>query len=79
MKYKRLAAEAAVYGIVSAVYASMFFGALYPKYGLPAQSVVTAEKSDEADQQVDDMEATATNKEKVAYKSLIFERIKEWF
>lgn len=55
--------EAAIYGLMAAIYMSLFFfGALYPKYGLPPQSIVYDEEE-----------------ETVVYKSLILERIKEWF
>lgn len=66
----RLMKETIVYGLMAAIYTSLFFfGALYPKYGLPQQSVVYDEREED----------TEETEETVVYKSLILERIKEWF
>lgn len=90
----RLIAETAVYGLMAAIYTSLFFfGALYPKYGLPPQSIVYDETEETAEQKESDAEGAAETgkktestegedaaaEETVVYKSLILERIKEWF
>lgn len=77
MKWKQFC-EASVYGLLSVVSLSMcFFGALYPKYGLPLQSAAVYEKEEAAVRE--DEEAADETEETVVYKSLILERIKEWF
>ncbi len=62
--------EILVYGMLAATYTSMFFfGALYPGYGIPPQSIVCEE--DEDDRNLSGVE--------VQYKSLLWEQLKEWF
>lgn len=69
----RLAIQTAVYGILAAIYMSLFFfGALYPEFGLPSNSIVTEADEDE------DEESEETEKV-VVYKSFLLERLKEWF
>lgn len=63
-------AEILVYGMLTVTYTSMFFfGALYPGYGIPSQSIVYEEDGDGISP--DDVE--------VQYKSLLWEQLKEWF
>lgn len=70
MNRKRILGEAALYGLLGTVYASLFFfGALYPQFGIPSQSIVCESETDEE----------KTDGEKVVYKSLLMERLKEWF
>lgn len=102
---KQLFMELAVYGMLTAVYTSMFFfGALYPVYGIPRQAVEKqqTEAAQEADEtketdrtnEADGTEETdrskkadRTNKtdgteadaEEIVYKSLLLEKLKEWF
>ena len=62
---KELIGEAAVYGMMAVIYSALFFfGALYPRYGIPPRSIRYEEESGE---------------EEIVYKSLILEQIKEWF
>lgn len=117
---KRLLLETAIYGLLTAVYTSMFFfGALYPGYGIPSEAVERqqetteeaasrtdktketdrpeeADKAKEADKtkEVDRAEETDKTKEadraeetdktekaeeEIVYKSLLLEKLKEWF
>lgn len=70
MNRKRILGEAALYGLLGTVYASLFFfGALYPQFGIPSQSIICESETDEE----------KTDGEKVVYKSLLMERLKEWF
>lgn len=60
---KKLLGEAAIYGLLSVIYGSLFFfGALYPRYGLSAACV-----------------EESTEDEEVVYKSFFLECLKEWF
>ena len=71
---KKLLGEAAIYGLLSMIYASLFFfGALYPRYGLSTACIEdeTEEGTAEADEEPED--------EEVVYKSFFLERLKEWF
>lgn len=71
---KKLLGEAAIYGVLSMIYASLFFfGALYPRYGLSTACIEeeTEEGAAEADEEPED--------EEVVYKSFFLERLKEWF
>lgn len=71
---KKLLGEAAVYGLLSGIYASLFFfGALYPQYGLSTACIEeeTEEEAEEGDGEQEDKE--------VVYKSFFLERLKEWF
>ncbi len=69
---KRILGEAAFYGMLGMIYASLFFfGALYPQFGIPSQSIVRETETDEDEE--------TTDGEKVVYKSLLVERLKEWF
>ena len=46
----RLMKETIVYGLMAAIYTSLFFfGALYTKYGLPRQSVVDDEREEDTE------------------------------
>lgn len=75
MNRKRILGEAALYGLLGTVYASLFFfGALYPQFGIPSQSIVCESETDE-----EEMDEEKTDGEKVVYKSLLMERLKEWF
>lgn len=72
---KRILEEAALYGLLGTVYASLFFfGALYPQFGIPSQSIVCESETDD-----EETEAENAEEEKVVYKSLFMERLKEWF
>lgn len=69
---KRILGEAAIYGLLGMIYASLFFfGALYPQFGIPSQSIVRETETDEDEE--------TTDGKKVVYKSLLAERLKEWF
>lgn len=64
----RLAIQTAVYGILAAIYMSLFFfGALYPEFGLPSNSIVEETEEEEG------------SEKEVVYKSFLLERLKEWF
>ena len=61
--------EMLVYGTLAIAYTSMFFfGALYPGYGIPSQSIVYEDENE-----------TDRDCEEVQYKSLLWEQLKEWF
>ena len=65
----KLLLKTAAYGMLGAIYTSLFFfGALYPQFGIPEQSI-SCEEDEEA----------AEEEETVVYKSLLLERLKEWF
>lgn len=67
----RLAIQTAVYGILAAIYMSLFFfGALYPEFGLPSNSIVSEADEDDALEETEKV---------VVYKSFLLERLKEWF
>jgi hypothetical protein len=71
MKIKRDVTEAAIYGLLGMIYTSLFFfGAFYPQYGLPRQSAICQSRNE---QMADEEE------EEVVCKSLLLERLKEWF
>lgn len=73
---KRILGEAAFYGMLGMIYASLFFfGALYPQFGIPSQSIVRETETDEDEETTEEK----TDEEKVVYKSLLVERLKEWF
>lgn len=123
---KRLLLETAIYGLLTAVYTSMFFfGALYPGYGIPSEAVERqqetteeaasrtdktketdraeeadktkeADRAEEADKAKEADRAEETDKtkeadkakeadktekaeEEIVYKSLLLEKLKEWF
>lgn len=129
---KRLLLETAIYGLLTAVYTSMFFfGALYPGYGIPSEAVERqqetteeaasrtdktketdraeeadkakeADRAEEADKAKETDRAEETDKtkeadkakeadrveetdktekagEEIVYKSLLLEKLKEWF
>lgn len=72
----RILGEAAVYGLLGMIYASLFFfGALYPQFGIPSQSIVYEMETEEVGELTD----RKNGGEKIVYKSLLVERIKEWF
>lgn len=59
--------EILVYGMLTVTYASLFFfGALYPGYGIPSQSIEYVKDDGIADD------------EEVQYKSFLWEQLKEW-
>lgn len=71
MTKAKLAIQTAVYGILAAVYMSLFFfGALYPEFGLPSNSIVAETDEDDALEETEKV---------VVYKSFLLERLKEWF
>ena len=80
---KKLLGEVAVYGLLSMIYASLFFfGALYPRYGFSTACMeeeteegATTEKGTETE---DEGLGDAENKD-VVYKSFFLECLKEWF
>lgn len=73
---KRILGEAAFYGLLGMIYASLFFfGALYPQFGIPSQCIVRETETDEEEGTTEEKTAG----EKVVYKSLLAERLKEWF
>lgn len=75
----KLVGETIVYGFLAAIYTSLFFfGALYPKYGLPSQSIMY-EGQEESGKHETPEEFDRDSTEEIVYKSLILERIKEWF
>ena len=135
---KRLLLETAIYGLLTAVYTSMFFfGALYPGYGIPSEAVERqqetteeaasrtdktketdrpeeadkakeadraeeadkakeadraeeADKTKEADRpeeadkakeadRAEETDKTEKAEEEIVYKSLLLEKLKEWF
>lgn len=105
---KRLLLETAIYGLLTAVYTSMFFfGALYPDYGIPSQAVERqqetteeaasrtdktketdrAEEADRAEEtdkakeadRAEETDKTEKAEEEIVYKSLLLEKLKEWF
>lgn len=88
---KRLLGEAAIYGLLSAIYGSLFFfGALYPRYGFSAACVEeSAEDGTEEDKTDRKTGIKRENKTEgkgedsengeVVYKSLFLECLKEWF
>lgn len=85
----KLLRETAVYGMLAVIYTSLFFfGALYPQFGLPSQSIACESETEEEDS-VEDTEKSALRgeetespdadeEETVVYKSLFLERLKEW-
>lgn len=87
---KRLLLETAIYGLLTAVYTSMFFfGALYPEYGIPSEAVERqqetteeaasrTDKAEEADR-AEETDKTEKAEEEIVYKSLLLEKLKEWF
>ncbi|MBP3458800.1 MAG: hypothetical protein J6K58_06295 [Lachnospiraceae bacterium] len=87
----KLLLETAVYGMLAVIYTSLFFfGALYPQFGLPSQSIACeSETEEEEEDSVKDTEKSALRgeetespdadeEETVVYKSLFLERLKEW-
>lgn len=73
---KRILEETAFYGLLGMIYASLFFfGALYPQFGIPSQSIVRETETDGDEGTTEEK----TDGEKVVYKSLLAERLKEWF
>lgn len=85
----KLLLETAIYGMLAVIYTSLFFfGALYPQFGLPSQSIACESETEEEDS-VEDTEKSALRgeetespdadeEETVVYKSLFLERLKEW-
>lgn len=79
---KKLLGEAAIYGLLSMIYASLFFfGALYPRYGL-STACIEEETEEGAAEEGSETEyegsEDAENKD-VVYKSFFLEYLKEWF
>lgn len=81
--------ETAIYGMLAVIYTSLFFfGALYPQFGLPSQSIACESETEEEDSVKDTGESAlsgektespdADEEETVVYKSLFLERLKEW-
>lgn len=72
MKTKKSVMEIAVYGLIGAIYTSLFFfGALYPQFGFSSAGI-GYEKSEESLQDENGTE------QEIVYKSLFLERLKEW-
>lgn len=75
----KLLSEAALYGLLAAIYSSLFFfGALYPQFGIPSKSIVY-EEQEESEEAEETEETDEEEQEEVVYKSLILERLKDWF
>lgn len=71
----KLLLETALYGLLTAIYASLFFfGALYPQFGIPSQSISCETEEEETETADTDEEETET----IVYKSLFLERLKGW-
>lgn len=59
--------EILVYGMLTVTYMSLFFfGALYPGYGIPAQSIEYV------------IDGENSGNDEVQYKSFLWEQLKEW-
>ena len=89
---KRLLGEAAIYGLLSVIYGSLFFfGALYPRYGLSAACVEESAEDDGTEEDGMDGKTGIKRENKtegkgedsengeIVYKSFFLECLKEWF
>lgn len=68
-KMKQYILKLSTYGIVCAVYSMAFlFGAMYPQYGIPKESIVyeTEDDGDDSDQEI-----------KVEYRSFFLDKLRE--
>lgn len=71
----KLLEETALYGLLAAIYTSLFFfGALYPEYGVPAQCIEAEDQTEDCDE-----EWAEDTEQGIVYKSLFWQRIREWF
>lgn len=67
--------EIAAYGMMTLAYGALFFfGALYPDYGIPRQSICYEEEVLKESEASDDLE-----QDEVQFKCLLWEELKEWF
>lgn len=70
---RKVRLESLIYGLIGSIYATMFFfGALYPGYGIPTQSIVSEDEDPEKEKEKD-------AEEDITYECLLLETIKEWF
>lgn len=76
----KLLAEAAIYGLLSMIYGSLFFfGALYPQYGFSTACIEEEEnEGEEMGEEKEEEEKDPENRE-IVYKSFFLERLREWF
>lgn len=76
----KLLLETALYGLLATIYTSLFFfGALYPQFGIPSQSISCEAKEGESAEETENPGTDEEETETVVYKSLFLERLKEWF
>lgn len=76
----KLLAEAAIYGLLSMIYGSLFFfGALYPQYGFSTACIEEEETEGEETGEEKEEEVEAQEDREIVYKSFFLERLREWF